>query len=289
MRALQIPLVYVAFSLFLIGSDVHGRAAASHTPFMNLLEYRRDLLDSKGIAIDRCPMNLRVRPSLRNIVLKDGHNYDWLLTDKNYLPSQRKIDQQWAIALQDSMKEERSKIETQIAIAGSNQSPWVSYKDKNLDRLSGYRYYPGFYPIENFASYQIGAPRMPWGQDRGFTFKVFFEFKSPQKDLTPDLYREFSKKLSVSDFEGDSKIPMLPGWIRFTWNNVIVHATSMASAKVAEKIGLELFANRLASYSRGVDVRDLLNPNEPTDWPHFLCSGDPSKLPSDVSNFVQNK
>jgi hypothetical protein len=289
MRFFSIPMIYSPLLAFLIGSFSYGAETVSRIPFMNLLEYRRELFQIKTKADDRCAMNLRVRPSLRYLVLKDGHSYDWLVSDKNYSAIQKKNDQEWAAALQNLMRKQQFEIEAKIGVTNSSDSPWVFHSDKNLDRLSGYQFYPGFYSLDKFASYQVGSSHMLWGKDRGFTFKVFFEFKNPQIDLTRNLYKEFSKKLSEAGFEGDSKIPVLPGWIRFTWNNVIVHAPSAAAAKIAEKIGLDFFGDRLASYSRGVDVRDVLNPAEITDWPHFLCNQDPSTLPKDISDFVQNK
>jgi hypothetical protein len=279
--------IFAICGAVLFGSISSARAATA--PFMNLLEYRQELLRLKGPNDERCAMNLRIRPSLRSVVLKEGHNFDWLVSDRNYLKSQRTVDQEWVLKQQNSMMNERTRIETRLHILASGQSPWVSYQDTNLDRLNGYKFYPGFYPLAAFVSYQVGRPRMPWGKDRGFTFKVFFEFKNPQTDLTATLYREYSRKLSEAGFEGDSKIPVLPGWIRFTWNNIIVHATTLASAKTAESIGLNFFGKRLASYSRGVDVQSGLNSKEIIDWPHYLCSEDPSTLPADVSDFVQNK
>lgn len=166
------------------------------------------------------------------------------------IPAEKKIDQEWAELMKGSTKEERSKVEAHLGIKRPSDSPWSSYTDKSLGRLIELKFYPGFYFIDNFASYQVGSPKISWGKDRGYTFKVFFEFKNPQKDLTPNRYREFSRKLSEAGFEGDSKIPVLPGWIRFAWNNIIIHAPTIGYAKIAEKVGLDFFSGELLLLSR---------------------------------------
>ena len=206
--------------------------AKAEVPFMNIFSYRDKLLADKNAAAD-CPMNLRLREKYR------AQDFNSLVRGKAYTVSEKTQDDKWAEQFQNYMLSEKS------------------------GKKPGDQFYPGFYSLADFASYQVGPEKIKWSQDRGFTYKIFFTFKNPESDLTPDIYKAFSKKLADSDFEGDSKIPLIRGWIRFGWNNVILHAPSLASAQIAEKVGLEVFAKKLESYSRGVDMANPLNTSTP--------------------------
>ena len=178
----------------------------------------------------------------------------------------------------------KDKIQNELAQQGPTASPWTNPQDRNL--LAPFGMYPGFYDPQFYSSYQIGPVQMPWYRPQGYVYKVFFEFKSPQTDLTPERYEEFSERLKKAGFEGDSKIPMMAGWARFLWNDLIVHAPNAQSATIAERVGLSYFGSLLSSYSRGVDVMTQATGDKPMDWPDFLCAVGPDALPANIVGYL---
>lgn len=279
-------LVYLAV-VFLNTLSEAKAVHHSAPPFLNLLEYRDELRRARGHFDENCPMNLRVRSSFKLLILEQSHNFDWLLGEDQYSDHQKRIDSVWGHRLTAANFSEISKIERRIGVTQIDQSPWNHFSDQNLKKLNSIAFYPGFYDPNEFVSFQIGPAQMPWWKDRGYNFKVFFEFKDPQSSLTPEIYRAFARRLSREGFQGDFKIPVISGWIRFNWNNVVVHATSLESARIAEKVGLQTFEGRLSSYSRGIDFRQPED-FKVYDWPSFLCLKDPALLPADIYKFVNH-
>jgi hypothetical protein len=141
------------------------------------------------------------------------------------------------------------------------------------------------YPPQAYVGYRVG-PEVALRDERGLSYKVFFELEDFRTSLAPDLYLGFSRALEEAGFVGDSKLSLRPGQLRFQYNNVIVHAPSMAMAECAEATGLAYFSGQLLHVARGVDVwadgRGL-------DWHHFLLTGRFGGLPAEVQAFVQHR
>src|SRR4051812_32607120 len=155
-------ILILTFSLLLRFAST--ACAVSKPPFMNLLEYRERLFQSKSKSDELCPMNLRIRPDLRKAILKDHHDYDWLVSEANYSTTQRVADEKWVKSFQSWMLKERHDIESKLSISNPADSPWSS--DRHLDRLLDLKFYPGLYSLSDFASYQVGSPKMQWYKDR---------------------------------------------------------------------------------------------------------------------------
>jgi hypothetical protein len=255
---------------------------------MNLLEYRQQLLQLRGSLPDRadCVMDLRVRPSLRAHVLVEQHDFSWFLSADQYSAADRAADANWVQEQMARTQNEKDEILALLKAQGITTSPWSTPPDDQaVKALAQFPFYPGFYNPRSFSSYEVNSPLPIWTKE-GYVYKVFFEFQNPELDFTPERYHEFSRRLALAGFRGDSKIPLLDGWIRFTWNNVIVHAPSAQEAMIAEKVGLDFFGPYLTSYSRGVDVWNDLSGGKPMDWPTFLCTSDPQKLPQNIVQFL---
>jgi hypothetical protein len=145
------------------------------------------------------------------------------------------------------------------------------------------------YPINAFVGYKCGAGRMI--DEDGFSYKVFLDFKNPIKDLTADAYLQFVEEIFKNGFVGDSKVPMTPGAVRFNYNNVIVHAPSPESAKIAERVARQMFGDKLAHTGRGIDVMKA-RLQDPTargrDWHVFLSTNtDLNELSPKALKFVR--
>jgi hypothetical protein len=278
------------FPFFILLVVAQSGLAQSLVPFMNLMDYRQRLIDARGGLPPQsiCAMDLRVRLSLRDQILNQGHDFNWLMDSNRYPPADQAEDKIWTQAHGQRTQEEKNKILVSLKGEGINSSPWeIPANPQATAELAKFGFYPGFYNPQFFSSYQVGPAAVPWFKPDGYVYKVFFEFTNPQQDLTPQRYNEFSRRLWVAGFHGDSKIPMLKGWIRFTWNNIIVHAPTTADALIAEQVGLNYFAPLLSSYSRGVDVANSLTGGQTTDWPDFLCTVDPRLLPSTVLQYLK--
>lgn len=125
----------------------------------------------------------------------------------------------------------------------------------------------------------------------GFSYKIFLDFKEPVKDLTAGSYLQFVDEISQKGFAGDSKVPMTPGAVRFNYNNVIVHAASPESAKIAERVARQLFGDKLAHTARGIDVMKARLQDRSAkglDWHAFLSRNtDLNELSPKALKFVR--
>ena len=142
------------------------------------------------------------------------------------------------------------------------------------------------YPVNKFVGYNVGnARQIQYGiGNLKFMYKVYFELIDFAHDLTPERYLEFSNALDRDGFSGDSKIQLSPGFMRFHFNNIVVHARSLNDALIAERVGLDFFKGNLAARARGLDVE--VNKKMVLDWSEFLCQQDISQLPADALNYV---
>ncbi len=166
---------------------------------------------------------LRLKPKYRADILSKRMTLETI----PYSKEERAADEKWIHAQQQQEKNFKPAEGAQISVAG--------------------------YDIDKYVGYKCGIGEIMKNCD-GFCYKVFFDFKDATRDLSPQLYMQFVERLDKARFLGDSKVSMSPGSMRFFYNNVIVHTATPENAKLAEKIGLELFGSRLECYATGVDV-----------------------------------
>jgi tetratricopeptide (TPR) repeat protein len=204
---------------------------------------------------------LMLKPKYRQVLLSGQKKLGAILTD--YSDTERETDDRWIKAHQAALQSFHPQPDQLISVAGYNPNQFVGYR--------------------------IGKQQRIPDQD-GICYKVFFEFQDPIRDLSPELYLQFSRELAKAGFIGDSKIGMRPGYARFFYNNVIVHATDPDDAKKAERVGFSVFGSRLAHYARGVDVMQTsVNRFPSQDWHEFLStSSDLSRLPDKAVSFVRD-
>lgn len=221
-----------------------------------LVERRPELMTQHGDSVrDPAWQALVIRPGWREEILSTNATYRTIL-DREYTSDLRASDAAWAESLRAGQR----------SFAGT-------------DTLSA-----AGYPIEVYVGYKVGS-RAATRDAAGYTFKVFFELVDFQRALTPERYLEFSRALVRAGFQGDSKIDLRPGQVRFQYNNVIVHAPSAAMAECGEAVGLAFFGKEIAHIARGVDAPP--GPGETaTDWHHYLLRGGFSRLTEMVRDFV---
>jgi hypothetical protein len=123
---------------------------------------------------------------------------------------------------------------------------------------------------------------------RGIDYKLLFQLPDYSHDLTSAAFTAFSARLAQLGYHGDAKTPLYPGWARFQYNTLIVHAASRADAAIAEAVVKDIFGAKVTAYSRGADVKDASTGGRALDWHDYLCSvhADLSNLPADVQAFI---
>jgi hypothetical protein len=136
-----------------------------------------------------------------------------------------------------------------------------------------------------YAEFRIGPP-VRTRDARGFTYKAFFEVDDFLVSLGPDRVTGFARALDAAGFVGGFIIDLRPGQVRFQYNNVIVHAPTMAMADCALATGLSYFASDLLHVGRGIDAT---KPERSLDWHHFLLTGEFDQLPADVQAFTRSR
>jgi tetratricopeptide (TPR) repeat protein len=199
---------------------------------------------------------LMLKPKYRQELLSGPNKLSSIMS--NYSDGDRAIEERWVAAHQAAMQSFRQQPDLPVKVAGYNPNQFVGYRCGGAGRIMD--------------------------QD-GICYKVFFEFDDAVRDLTPELYLQFAKELAKAGFNGDSKIGMGPGYTKFYYNNIIVHAPDPETARIAEQVGLHLFGSRLVHYAHGVDV---LRPT-PQDWHEFLAtSSDLSRLSQRALLYVTN-
>jgi hypothetical protein len=199
---------------------------------------------------------LVIRPRYRAEILYEHATYNSVVA-RDLTPDLEEADKRWAETLR----------EAQRALVPS-------------DTL-----YPSGYPIGAYVGFRTG-PRGPWDKDRGLTYKTFFEVDDLHATLSPERVVGFARELERVGFVGDFKVDLRRGQARFQYNNVIVHAPTMAMAECAESTGLRWFAGHLLHVAHGVDV---ITSDGPLDWHHFLLTGKFRELPADVQAFARHQ
>jgi tetratricopeptide (TPR) repeat protein len=223
----------------------------SDVPRIDELAYWRQL---KNVS-DRQELHqaLMLKPQYRAEYLS-GRSIVSDIMQKHYFDSDKAADERWIASHQSLERSFKTEIDPPVAVAG--------------------------YGIQQFVGYRSGSGRF-YDKD-GICYKVFFDFTDPTRDLTPELYLQFVRALAKAGFVGDSKVAMTPGFVRFNYNDIIVHAGSPANARLAERVGLNILKGRLAHRARGVDVMqsgDGAHWSDPIDWHNFLStSSDLSRL-----------
>ena len=143
---------------------------------------------------------------------------------------------------------------------------------------------PSGYPLCDFVGYQVGEQQRSRGTIRDW--KVFFELRDDYTEaLTPRLYLDFSEALAREGFHGDSKMFMHSGRVRFSYNGVIVHASSPDDARIAERVGLRVLGPLVVARARGLDL--VTTTGEVLDWHHYLCAHGKEGIPPDGLAFVR--
>jgi tetratricopeptide (TPR) repeat protein len=195
---------------------------------------------------------LMLKPQYRSEFLSGRSVSD--IMQKYYSESDKAADERWIASHQSLERSFKNETNLNLAVAG--------------------------YDIQQFVGYRSGSGR--FYDNDGICYKVFFDFRDAQKDLTPELYLQFAQALAKAGFVGDSKVAMTPGWVRFNYNDIIVHAGTPANAQLAERVGLSMFKAPLAHHARGVDVMQSHQGSswsDPIDWHNFLSkSADLSRL-----------
>jgi hypothetical protein len=235
---------------------------------INQLEYLTKLKEKRpDLLKEDCKGNLIAKPEYRDLIL-NGSSMSSLLKD-DYSERMQIEDARWA-------DEYRNVLEPDAATSGYN--------------IAAY-YNPLFY-----FGYLVGVDDLrknknllthPFIDSRGIGYKVFFQLRDFQNDLTARAFQLFAHALSQSGFRGDLKVQLQLGNARFKFNNVVVHAATRCDSFLAEQVGLRFFCRKLAATSRGVDVDLDPSGEEPAlDWSEFLCSRNFADLPLDVRNYV---
>lgn len=117
----------------------------------------------------------------------------------------------------------------------------------------------------------------------GLHYKVFFDFTDHNRSLTGERVYGFAKQLERRGFVGDFKIGLTTD-TRFIYNQIIVHAPSIAMGLCVESVGLEWFAGELDHVARGLDVTVDGSPN---DWHHFLLLDRWAVVPPAAAGYVE--
>jgi hypothetical protein len=203
--------------------------------YQYLAKNRPELLSQAEV----CDTTLLFKPRYRSAIM-GGSDVQTYMED-HYSTGQREEDMRWVAAQLQMEGSIQNALPSNVAVAGYSPKFYVGYTNNHPTRFT---------------------------DQNGICYKVFFEFKNPTTDLTPQAYVDFVKALSNAGFVGDSKVPLAPGAIRFHYNNVIVHAVSKANALLAEQFGTRYWGAKLENTGRGVDV---MHPPDNLDWHHFLC------------------
>lgn len=118
--------------------------------------------------------------------------------------------------------------------------------------------------------------------DAGLHYKVFFDFADFQVSLAGDRVVGFVKELDRRGFEGDFKFGFSPA-PRFNYNQIIVHASSIAMGLCMEAVGLAWYGKELDHIDRGLDV---VVDKRPYDWHHYLLTALYDQIPSAAKDYV---
>lgn len=238
---------------------------------INQPEYMAKLREQRPTLVkEACKANLIAKPEYRAEIL-NGSSMS-LLIKEHYSKKMRRKDVNWA----DEYRRQGQAIQ----------------------QMDGYQL-ADYYDPSDYAGFLVGKSKPkkdknllthPFIDHRGIGYKVFFQIKDFQTNLRAHEFQSFAKALADAGFQGDLKVQLQPGNMRFKFNNIVVHSASKNDSFLAEKVGLKFFAGKLSGISRGVDVDiDPHGKLEALDWSEFLCTRNLSELPQDVKDYVNYK
>lgn len=245
-----------------------------------LREQRPDLFRSD------CWNVVTLKPRYRDALLTGAETYPELLA-RTYDATERAEDLAWMASQQRAL--------VAICEAHPGSGGCANICAKPCDACPDARLYggsdartvrPAGYPLCGAVGYTVGeGPGGKRYDPDGYveSWKVFFEFDDGYAtSIPPERYTTFFDRLAAAGYRGDAKMVSMtaePQRVRYQYNNVIVHAWSPTDARIAERVGLEVFGDALAGHGRGLDVHDR-------DWHTFLCEDDVATLSDEALAYV---
>ena len=272
------------------GTDVATLAAI---PLVEELDYLAQLTAKRpDLYASDCYNSLVLRPEYRANLLDGKDTFD-SVEARAYASDDRTKDGAWVRSMQDAQvlfcqQHPDAGACSKICLAACDACPAASLGTA-IDSAPPVR--PAGYPLCAFVGYLInaGPGGTPYDKSRQvLAWKVFFELGADfRTTLTAAAYLEFSTRLAAAGFRGDSKIPLQDGQVRFQYNDIIVHAYSPADARIAERVGFDLFGSSLVGHGRGLDMASATSTTGALDWHHYLCAEGPAKLSAEAIAFVR--
>ena len=268
-------------------------AVAPTIPVVDELDYLEQLKSKRpDLYASDCYSSLVLKPEYRPTLLGGMGSYASIQT-KEYAAADVAADADWVKSMQAAQvlfceQSPNAGGCSKICTAACAACPSSSL-GTTVDSAKSVR--PAGYPLCNFVGYLVnlgpsGTPYDKTGQV--VSWKIFLEFGPDfRTTLTAASYRAFSDRLAAAGFRGDSKIPLQDGQVRFQYNDIIVHGHSPTDAKIAERVGLEMFGSSLVGHGRGLDVAVATATTGVLDWHHYLCAEGSSKLSADALSFVR--
>lgn len=246
-----------------------------------------------------CFNTLTLSPWYRAELLDSGSTYRDLEA-KYFTTEQRRTDRKWTIEQQQAEVAHcdgagRAGGCASVCVHPCDQCPsaWTGAA-RGTGALLREPFLASGYPLCKAVGYTVDSSGQRSLYDKSGvveSWKVFFDFNAGFPELVSAAsYQEFTRKLAAAGFDGDSKLVTTtsdPGRVRFSYNDVIVHARSPADGLLAEEVGLAHFAGVLDGYGRGLDVGSAPNARDSTDWHHFLCKGSLAGLPEEALSYVR--
>lgn len=219
-----------------------------------------------------------IKPMFRPTMLTAPNTYD-TIEKSNWNNGDQSMDKTWIASQQSAETTLGQTLYAQFLAlypTGTQQQyqRWVDAQ--NIVKPAGY-------PVQYFVGYFVGVSRNI-ENSQGIDYKVFFTFHNVDAELTPQVYQGFSQALLNAGFWGDSKIPVIPGQTFMQYNQIILHANTVALAELAEGVGRYYFGNNLIHMARGVDAAG-------TDWHDYILQnkGNISNLPAEAQAYVLYK
>lgn len=267
-------------------------AGRDDVPVIDELSYFDELVARRPELISSsCYDSLTLKPKYRQRLLA-GDSVS-AIRERTYTAEQRASDAQWAASLQSAELSYCSQhnnpggcpwiCKTACDVCPSSMSSTTPSDAVNV--------WPSGYPLCDFVGYQVG-PRAEEAYDHTGKirdWKVFFELKDEAlASVDAATYLRFTRELEHAGFHGDSKIMMGSGRVRYQYNDIIVHAQTPDDARIAERIGLQVFGTALAARARGLDLASTKSSDGLLDWHHYLCAEGKAGIPPEGLAFVQS-
>lgn len=243
------------------------------------LTYYKQLVTARPVLMaetTRLPYDAMViKPMFRPAMLTAPNTYQ-SIENSNWTAADQATDRSWISCQQNAETTMGQTLYAQFQAlypTGTQQQyqQWVA--TQNIVKPAGY-------PIQYYVGYYVGVSRNI-ENSQGIDYKVYFTFHNIDAQLTPQVYQGFAQALLKAGFWGDSKIPVVPGQTFMQYNQIILHANTVALAELAEGIGRYYFGSTLIHMARGVDAGG-------TDWHDYILQnkGNISNLPAEAQAYV---